>query len=264
MTSAVREQLARLYKLRPVAFSGRLGFGRLAGLASARRAFPTRALTPARRMMSLIIGSLMVGTGIALLTNANLGLSPYDVLVSGLMPRIGLSFGQTVWAVSGVMFLVAAIFGRRPSRWGVAYVLSIGFSVDTAAGIMNQPESLPGQLGFVAVALVVISAGISLVVHSGSTGGSFELLMLVGEDRGMDRRRVRTVMELTILVLGIMLGGSFGPATIIVALSIGPLLGVMGQALNDHSVGRAARLGTGSPETRHPSAPARAAAATRS
>jgi len=204
--------------------------------------------------LSLIIGSLFIGTGVALLTQANLGLSPYDVLASGLQPRLGLSFGQTVWSISAVLFVVAALLGQRPSRWGIAYVLSIGFAIDAVSGSINSPESLAGRVSFVVAALVTVAAGISLVVHSGSTGGSFELLMKAGEERGMDRRVVRTSLEVGVLALGIAMGGSFGPATILIALGIGPVLGVMGQALDDHSHGRMQRLLLDSPESRHPSA----------
>ena len=238
-------------------FVGRLGFGRQGALAATRRAFPARAVTPLRRTISLVVGALLIGTGVALLTQANLGFSPYDVLVSGLMPRVGLTFGQTVWLISAVLFAIAALLGQWPSRWGLAYVLSIGFAVDAVAGSINSPASMLGRWTFVIAALLTISAGISLVVHSGSTGGSFELLMRAGEVRGMDRRVVRTSLEVGVLVLGIALGGSFGPATVLIAVGIGPVLGLMGQALEDHSYGRTQRLVQASPESRHPSAAGR-------
>lgn len=228
--------------LRALRFVGKLGFGRQGALAATRRVFPARAHTPARRAVSLVVGSLMLGTGVALLTQANLGLSPYDVLVSGLQPRLGFSFGQTVWAISGALFLVAAILGRRPSRWGIAFVVAIGFAIDAVSGSINSPESLAGRWTFVFAAIALVSAGLSLVVHSGNTGGSFELLMLAGEDRGFDRRTVRTSLEFGALVTGIVLGGGFGPATVAVALFIGPVIGAMSTALEDHSRGRQMRL----------------------
>lgn len=240
--------------LRALRFVGKLGFGRQGGLAATRRMFPTRAVTPARRTVAMIVGSLMIGTGVALLTQARLGLAPYDVLVSGLQPRLGLSFGQTVWVISAVLFLIATLLGARPNRWGIAFVVSIGFLVDAVAGSVNSPESIVGRYAFVVAAVFAIAAGVSLVVHSGNTGGSFELLMRAGEMRGYNRRNVRTALEVGVLVLGIVLGGSFGPATILIAMSIGPILGLTATALDDHARGRHARLLADSPEARHPSA----------
>ena len=216
--------------------------------------FPVRALTPARQAISLFVGSLFIGVGVTLLTQARLGLSPYDVLVSGLLPRVGLSFGQTVWLVSAVLFAVAALLGQRPSRWGIAYVLANGFAIDAVSNLIGGPEAMIGRIIFVVAALFVLSAGISLVVHSGTTGGAFELLTTAGEVRGLDRRVVRTTLEVSLLLLGVLLGGNIGPATLVIALGIGPVLGLMGQALADHAHGRARRLIERSPEARHPSA----------
>ena len=256
MQSLVSGVLTRiLFRLRiTFRFVGRLGFGRQAALVATRRMFPMRSLSPARQALSLFVGTMVIGTGVSLLTEANLGLSPYDVLVSGLLPRFGLSFGQTVWLVSAVMFVVAAVLGQRVSRWGIAYVLSIGFAIDLVSGAVNAPASMAGRVAFVVVALGLLSAGISLVVHSGTTGGAFELLTAAGAERGFDRRVVRTTLEVGFLAIGVALGGKIGPATLVIALGIGPMLGVVGQALADHAHGRARRLLRDSPESRHPSA----------
>lgn len=239
---------------RALGYIGRLGFGRQGALAAARRAFPAKALTPLHRVASLLTGSLLIGTAVGLLRQADLGLSPFDLLVSGLQPRFGLSFGQTVWLISGIMFLIAALLGQRPTRWGFAHVFANGIAIDAVAGVVNEPVSLIARIGFVAAAIVVLAAGISVVVHSGSTGGSFELLMAAGEARGVDRSTVRTSLEVGVLTLGLALGGSFGPATIAIALTIGPLLGVTAQALEDHAKGRTMRQVDANPQARHPSA----------
>lgn len=221
---------------------GRLGFGRHGGLVAARRLFPARAHTPMRRLASLLIGSSFIGVAVTLLRQAELGLTPYDVLVSGLQPRLGLSFGQTVWAVSAILFAIAAILGQRPSRWGIAYTITNGFAIDVVSGWVNQPDSLLARYLFVGAAIAGLGFGISLVVHSGSTGGAFELLMKAGEERGLVRTRVRTALEVGALVTGLVLGGAFGVATFMVAFAIGPVLGLMSQALADHSEGRARRF----------------------
>ena len=97
----------------------------------------------------------MIGAGVAMLSQARLGLSPYDVLVSGLQPRLGLSFGQTVWAVSGLFFLIAILLGQRPSRWGIAYVLATGVANDAVAGLIGRPEALIARVGFWLTVLIM-------------------------------------------------------------------------------------------------------------
>ncbi len=244
----------RIAARRSLGFVGHLGFGRQGALVAGRRLFPARAHTPLRRAISLFAGSLFIGIGVSLLQQARLGLTPYDVLVSGLQPRLGLSFGQTVWVISAVLFAVAAMLRQFASRWGIAYVLANGVAIDALSGFINAPDSMFARWLFVALSLASLATGISLVVHSGSTGGAFELLTRAGDLRGLDRRWVRTSLEVSVFALGIVLGGTFGPATIVVALGIGPLLGVTSQALADHSRGRIIRQLEATPVQRHPSA----------
>lgn len=224
---------------------GRLGISRMSGLATASRLYPQRARTPLRQAVSLLLGSSLIGVGVNLLIKADLGLSPYDVLVSGLGRFLPLSFGQIVWLVSAVLFGIAALLGQRPSRWGIGYVLANGVAIDLASGLINAPNTLVGRVVFVVAAVGILASGISLVVHSGTTGGAFELLMRAGELRGLTRSHVRTGLEIGVLVLGLVLGGRAGFATVLIAVSMGPLLNVTSQALADHADGRRSRRSMG-------------------
>lgn len=219
----------------------RFGVSRHSVLAVSRRLYPSAVTSPLRRLAALVTGASMIGVAVALLVQARLGMSPYDVMVSGLSTVVPLSFGQIVWLTSGALFAIAALLGEYPTRWGIGYVIAVGFAIDAASGLINRPVELWGRLVFVFAALALLGTGISLVVHSGSTGGSFELLMCAGEKRGVPRQWVRTGLELGALLFGISLGGSIGIATVIIAIGIGPLLGLIGQALEDHDAGRQAR-----------------------
>lgn len=237
VATSLPQQLAQLR--RRVA---RFGVSRHSVLVASRRLYPHSATTPLRRLSALIAGSSMIGVAVAMLVQARLGLSPYDVMVSGVVNVVPLTFGQTIWLCSAVLFGLAALLGEYPSRWGLAYVFSVGLAIDAASNILNRPVELWGRMVFVGGAVLLISTGVSLVVHSGSTGGSLELLMRAGEVRGISRIVVRTALEVGALTLGVALGGSIGPATVIVALSVGPMLGLVGQALEDHRDGRQLRL----------------------
>lgn len=221
---------------------GRLGIGRQGGLVAARRLVPRRAISPLRTALALLVGSTFIGASVAFLTQADLGLSPYDVLVDALEPRSPLSFGQTAIAMSTGFFILAALLGRKPKFWGVAYVVSCGLATDAVAGLLNQPETLLVRWLYVGCSIVILAFGIALVVHSSSTGGSFELLTLAGVDRGLSRSTARVILEVSVLSAGILLGGRFGPGTIVVALLTGPMISIIGQVIADHERGRALRL----------------------
>lgn len=195
----------------------------------------------AARAGSLAGGSTLIGTAVAMLVQADLGLPPYDVLSSGISARLGLSLGQAGWAVAAVLFAVAATLGRRPSRWGLAYIVANGLAVDGTAHLINQPETVPGRLAFLVGAVFVMAAGINLVLYSGTTGGPFELLMLAGEDRGINRMATRYALDGGVLAGGLLIGGAFGIGTVIYAVLMAVALEIVSQVFADHRAGREQR-----------------------
>lgn len=219
-----------------------IGTSRHSALPELRARVQATTRPIAIRVVALAGGSSMIGFAVALLVQADLGLPPYDVLSSGLADRIGLSLGQAGWVVAAVFFVAAALLGRRPSLWGIAYILANGLAIDGAGELLNEPPNAAGRIGFLIAAIIVMAAGINVVLFSGTTGGPFELLMLVGEDRGLSRTAVRYVLDVEVLVLGLLLGGKFGIGTIIYAALMGVVLQGINRALADYRTGRMLRL----------------------
>lgn len=194
------------------------------------------------RAFALACGSTMIGAAVSLLVMADLGLPPYDVLSSGVAAHTGLTLGRSSWLLAGLLFLLASVLGRRPSAWGIAFILANGFAVDASADLLNAPASMPGRVLFLAAGILVMATGVSVVLYSGITGGPFELLMRAGEDRGVSATTVRYGLDLAVLVVGIIIGGAFGIGTMIFAALMGVVLQVLKRALLDHRTGRALRL----------------------
>ncbi len=108
--------------------------------------------------------------------------------------------------------------------------------------LLDAPEALPTRIAFAAAGTCSIAGGVALVVHSGGTGGAFELIIKALGDRGFQPVPVRTAMEFTTLATGLALAGDAGFVTIAFALTFGPLVVGAERALEDHRVGRESRL----------------------
>lgn len=218
------------------------GMSRHGIAASALVNAPPIARRTAHQAAVLAAGAVLIGLGVALFAHAGLGLPPYDVLLSVLRDRLGITLGQAGWILAALLLSIAAMLRQFPSLVTGAYILVNGVAVDTAIGLLIDPEVLAVRIVFVIVGITALAGGIALVVHSGLGGGAFELLMRAGVERGRDPMRIRTALEVGLLSLGIVLGGDFGPATVVFALTIGPMLRLGGQALADHRTGREHRL----------------------
>lgn len=222
-----------------------VSFTRQGALARVRSIQQTRlveTLGPLRMAAYLASGSILIGLGVSFFVHGRLGLPPYDVMLSAIRVHSGLSHGQSAWAAAAVLFSVATLLGRRPKPAGLALAIINGFSVDAFGAVLVDPESMVLRILFAGLGMLAIATGLSLVIFSGTTGGAFDLLMQAGADRGFNAVRVRTVLEVGVIVGGVAAGGSAGLATAVFAVVIGPLLRLVSQALADHRSGRHDRV----------------------
>lgn len=195
-----------------------------------------------KRSAALLLGSTLIGAAVGFLVQANLGLAPYDVLSSGLENRLGVSLSQAGWILAAVLFVVWSALRHRPRIWGIGYILANGIAVDITDWLLNQPASMPARLAFVFVAIVTMAIGINIVLYSGTAGGPFELLMLAGEDHGINRMHTRYFLDVSVLILGVVLGGTFGAATVIYAAFMGLALQGISQLFLGYDTGRSVRF----------------------
>lgn len=178
-----------------------------------------------RRTTQLFAGLVFYGLGMALMIESRLGLTSWDVFHQGLSRVTGLSFGWVV-ILLGVPILVLWIpLRQRPGFGTVANLVVIGFVVDGALATVPAPAPVWLRIGYLVAGIVVIGLGTGLYIGARMGPGPRDGLMtgMVARFPRLSIRLVRTVMELSVLGLGWVLGGTVGIGTLAFALSIGPL-----------------------------------------
>jgi uncharacterized membrane protein YczE len=176
-----------------------------------------------RRLPLLLAGIVILSGGVALILQARLGVSPYDVLHQGLADVTGLSFG-TVVVVLGLVILVAWIpLGQRFGIGTIINTLTLGFIVDGFLEVVPQPDSLWLRTPMLLGGIVVTAIGIGMYIGAGLGPGPRDGLMTGIAAKGYPMWAVRTVLELAALVAGWLLGGDVGVGTVLFAFGIGPL-----------------------------------------
>ena len=176
-----------------------------------------------RRLPRLLAGIVALAGGIALILQARLGVSAYDVLHQGLSKVTGLSFG-TVVVLLGLAILVVWIpIGQRFGIGTVVNTVTVGFIVDAFVGVLPAPGELALRWPMLLGGIVVTAFGMGLYIGAGLGPGPRDGLMTGLAARGHPLWAVRTVLELSALVIGWALGGDVGVGTVLFALGIGPL-----------------------------------------
>jgi uncharacterized membrane protein YczE len=178
------------------------------------------------RAVSLLAGLALFAFSIVLMLEADLGLSPWDVLNQGIGERTPLSFGLANVAVAIFVLALAWRLGARIGVGTVANAALIGLLVDAFAAIDVIEGWSDGSLG-VRVALLVsglVLVGIASGLYIGAAmgAGPRDSLMLIAARRtGLRIGLVRSGLEIVATALGFALGGTLGVGTLAFALSIG-------------------------------------------
>lgn len=176
-----------------------------------------------RRLPRLLVGIVLLGVGVAMMVQARLGLSPYDVLHQGLAKRTGLSLGAVV-VLLGIVILVLWIpLRQRPGIATVINTLTVGWVIDLALQVLPEPELALARIAMLLGGIVITALGMGLYIGAGLGPGPRDGLMTGIAAKGYPLWAVRTVLELTALVAGWALGGNVGVGTVLFAFSIGPL-----------------------------------------
>ncbi|MFE9689998.1 YitT family protein [Micromonospora sp. NPDC005806] len=180
---------------------------------------------PARRLTQLYVGLTLYGVSMALMVRSGLGLDPWDVFHQGVARQTGLSIGTVTIAVGALVLLLWIPLRQRPGLGTVSNVVVIGLVVDATLALLPDGNALPVRIGLLVVGIVANGAATGLYLGAALGPGPRDGLMTgyVARRPGRSIRLVRTMIEVTVLALGWLLGGTVGLGTVAYALAIGPL-----------------------------------------
>src|SRR5436305_8418094 len=176
----------------------------------------------ARRLSRLGFGLLLCGTGVAMMIDADLGLAPWDVLHQGLSNRTGVAIGTVAIFVGFAVLLMWLPLHERYGLGTLLNVLLIGLTIDVLLAVLPDHPPMGIRLTFLIVGTFLFGPGSGYYIGAGMGPGPRDGLMTALAARGYSVRVVRTVLEVSVLVIGFALGGSVGAGTVLFAFTIGP------------------------------------------
>jgi len=198
------------------------------GLATLGPIAQLRAGRLGRRLPQLYAGLVLYGLSIALMVRGHLGLAPWDVMQTGLTRHFPITLGQALIIVSFVVMLLWIPLREVPGLGTISNAIVIGVSVDVFLPIVAEPDAM-WLRGLLTVGGVVL-CGLATAMYIGAQlgrGPRDGLMTGFARRTGVSLRLVRTLIEITVVVIGLLLGGVAGFGTVLFALAIGPLTQAM-------------------------------------
>jgi uncharacterized membrane protein YczE len=174
------------------------------------------------RVLILFFGLAIFGLGDALVVQSNLGNAPWTVFAQGLSLRTGLSLG---WATffTGVCVLLAWIPLRdKPGFGTLSNIAIISAAIEFGVNRFPLQTTFLGGLASALLGIALVGAGSALYITCGLGPGPRDGAMTgIHQRTGIRVGRVRMGIEVTVLIVGALLGGKLGLGTALFALLIG-------------------------------------------
>ena len=178
-----------------------------------------------RRLTQVLCGLTLYGVSMAMIVNADLGLDPWDVFHQGIARTIGWRLGFVTIGVSVAVLLLWIPIRQRPGLGTLLNAVMVGSVFELASPLLpHDLDSLLGRSVLLIGGVVINAVATAMYIGAGLGPGPRDGLMTGIAARGWPVRWVRTTIEIVVLSLGWLLGGSVGVGTLLYALAIGPLV----------------------------------------
>ncbi|GAA2013533.1 YczE/YyaS/YitT family protein [Microbacterium ulmi] len=180
-----------------------------------------------RRVLQLLVGLVLYGTGCALTIEAGLGVDPWTVLAQGLAIHTAIGIGWVTNILGFVVLLLWIPLHQRPGIGTIANILLVGTSMQGALAVIPPVSGIVAQVAVLVAGIVVVAIASGLYIGAHFGPGPRDGLMTGMHSRlGWPIWACRALVEVSVLAVGWILGGTVGIGTVLFAALIGPLVHV--------------------------------------
>lgn len=181
----------------------------------------------AARLTLLLAGLLLYGLSLRLMLDAGVGTAPWEVLHVGLTRHLPLTVGLA-GILTGAAIVAFTALGLR-ERVGLGTLLNVvlvGLFLDLFGPLIPSPTALGWSWAQFLLGVVLLGLATGAYVAAGLGAGPRDgLTLALNRLTRWPVPRVRTGVEIAVLLIGWALGGPLGWGTLVFALAVGPAMG---------------------------------------
>lgn len=178
-------------------------------------------LSPSR-VLILFTGLIIFGLGDSLLIQGNQGNAPWTVFAQGLTLKTGMSIGFSTLLISTLVLLIWIPLREKPGFGTLANIVLIATFIQVGTQIFPEQSSVATGILFDLIGIAMVGLGSAIYITCGLGPGPRDGAMTgIHYRTGIRVGRVRLGIELVVLVIGWLMGGTVGVGTALFALLIG-------------------------------------------
>ena len=179
------------------------------------------------RWLFFLAGIVVLSLGIALTIKGQmLGVGSWDVLHIGLANHLGLTVGTWSIILGLIILAIDGYLSKRIPKLGTYLDMFLtGIFMDLFLMVLPDAHGwLEQSVAFIfGLILLGFGCGMYMVANIG-VGPRDTLMLLLVQRVGWSVTRARTTMEVSVAIIGFLLGGPVGVGTIFMAFGLGPIV----------------------------------------
>ena len=179
------------------------------------------------RSAFFLLGIVILALGVALTVKANMiGVGSWDVLHIGLTNTFGLTIGTWSIIVGLIILAIDSMFMKQLPKIGTFLDMFLtGIFIDIFNFLLPTVDGFFPQLIAFCVGLLLLGFGCGMYIVANLGVGPRDTLMLLFTNKlGWSVGKARTIMEVTVAIVGFLLGGPIGIGTVIMSFGLGPIV----------------------------------------
>jgi len=170
----------------------------------------------------LVAGLAFFSLGIVLTIKANIGYAPWDVFHVGLADTVGLSIGTVSIAVGILIGVIIIILGEKIGIGTFFNMVLVGIKIDIIFPHVPLAENLFSGIAVMLLGIFLMAIGSCFYMRSAFGAGPRDSLMVaLNRKTRLPVGLCRFILELSVLIIGLLLGGMVGIGTAIFVAGIG-------------------------------------------
>ncbi|MCI6703724.1 MAG: hypothetical protein MR458_01245 [Erysipelotrichaceae bacterium] len=178
-----------------------------------------------RDYLIMIIGAIVIGIGVAFIVSANVGGDAMTTFEQGLTQTFHISLPIAMIIANGIFVVLLLVFAK--DNISIDTVLSPLFiSAGSKVGLLFMPSLDDMIIRYVFFFIGLCTAGVGIAIGAQSETGSNPydgFVLALSKKINKSYSIVRPVLDAGLLVIGILLKGTFGVGTFIAIFCMGPV-----------------------------------------
>jgi len=174
-------------------------------------------------LIFLVFGLFLFGLGESLLITSSAGVGPYTVLAQGISNLSGWSIGLSTFVISIFVLLMWIPLKQKPGMGTILNAFIIALTLEFSIYYLPYPETYLMQILQVVVGVLIIGIGSGFYLIANLGAGPRDGLMIgLQKKTNLPIYSIRTIIEVSVVIVGWIMGGVVGLGTAIFAFGVGP------------------------------------------